>query len=58
MPDCVEKRAKVGMNGVLEICYFPLVSGDLKSFDIRTIYAIPGEFSEVLTMARYLSFSY
>ena len=32
--------------------YFSLKSRDLKSYDIQTIHAIPGEFSEVMRMAR------
>ena len=37
------------------ICFI-LVSGDLESYDIQTIYAISVDFSEVMIMARYLSF--
>ena len=35
-----------------EICYFTCIFKDLKSFDMQTIYAIPGEISEIKTMAR------
>ncbi len=37
-------------------CYVQTKSEDLKSYDMQTISAIPGEFSEVMTMARNLQF--
>jgi hypothetical protein len=33
-------------------CYFVCKSEDSKSYDMQNIHAIPGEFSEVMTMAR------
>jgi len=38
-------------------CYFSLNSRGLKSYEMQTISAIPGEFSEVMTMARFPHFS-
>jgi len=38
------------------ICYFTQKSGDLKSYDLQTIYAIPVDFSEVMTLARFVHF--
>jgi hypothetical protein len=32
-------------------CYLAIKINHLKSFDMQTIYAIPGEFSKVMTMA-------
>jgi hypothetical protein len=38
----------------IDYCYFPIVSVDLKSFDIQTIYAKIGLTSGVSELARYI----
>jgi len=40
----------------IEFCYFPLGSGDLKSYDMQTIYAIMEKNRAVMGVARNLQF--